>query len=390
MALPTQGLGIVGTTIRNSGIVVASHLQFINWSNQHELEIDNDIIPLDWMFRIDAVDPATFGRPDTDFANTGAIDLGGRLADNVWQVAIQATYSFDAAGLTYELTTQNSNSYINSLMLSLGIDLGSYLDTVTPQSDGLGFVGVGTDVRDKVAFTISGTSGADWFFSGAKNDILNGGDGDDFFISGAGTDWIRLGNGNDYAEGGAGADAIYGDSGSDTVSYSSSAGGVTVYLSQAYAAGGDAQGDYLDGIENIIGSALANDVLIGNGQSNILMGQGGSDWLSGLAGNDYLLGGDGVDSLLGGTGSDQLTGGAGGDYFQLLGTDLIAGDTDYVMDFSSAEGDYVLLPAAMQASTYFASYGSYAFGYVWLGTAAYVFFAANSTASDLQSHTYFF
>lgn len=391
MALPTQGIGLVGTSIVRSGITIASHLQLINWSNQHELEIDNDITPTDWELRIDAVDPATFNRPASDYAHTGAIDLGGRLADNVWQVAIQATYSIDAAGLTYELTTQNSNSYINSLMLALGINIDTYLGQATPQNDGLGFVGVGTDVRDKVAFTISGTAGADWFFSGAKNDILAGGGGNDVYVSAGGNDWIRLGNGNDYAEGGAGADALYGDAGIDTLSYSGSSAGVSVYLAYNYATGGDAVGDYINGFENVTGSATGNDVLVGNAAANVLSGQGGADYLSGMAGNDVLIGGAGTDTLLGGQGTDYFYGGASGaDYFLMEAAAVLNGERDYLMDFSAAEGDFTMLPVAYQASTYFNSYGTYAFAYVWTGSGAYSIFAANTSVADLQSHTYFF
>ena len=305
MALPVQGLGLVGTSIVRNGITFASHLQFINWTNQHEIEIDNDIVPQDWSFRIDAVDPATFNRPASDYAHTGAIDLGGRLAENVWALAIQATNSIDAAGLTYELLTQNSNSFINSLMLSLGININTYLTSITPQNDGLGFVGVSTDIRDKVAFTIYGTAGDDWFFSGAKNDVLVGGAGNDTYVAGGG---------NDYVEGGAGADALYGGDGADSLSYYGSSG-VSAYLVYSYGSGNDAQGDTFTGFENLTGSNSGADVLLGDANANVIFGAGGADWLSGLGGNDVMMGGAGADTLLGGQGSDYFYGGTGSGLF---------------------------------------------------------------------------
>ena len=393
MALPTQGLGLVGTSIIRNGITFASHLQFINWSNQHEIEIDNDIAPQDWSFRVDAVDPATFNRPASDYANTGAIDLGGRLAENVWALAIQATNSMDAAGLTYELLTQNSNSFINSLMLSLGININSYLSTATPQNDGLGFVGVGTDVRDKVVFTISGTNGDDWFFSGAKNDVLYGGNGNDFYFGGGGGDVIGMGAGNDWVEGGAAADTIFGGDDTDTLAYTGSSAAVTIYLSSNYAAGGDAQGDIVGNFESVAGSNAGNDLLVGSSAANTLMGQAGADWLYGLDGRDFLIGGMGSDILVGGAGSDYYYGGSGGeaDYSYVLQADITAGDVDYLMDFAAASGDYVLLPAAVRANTFFASYAGYALGYVLTGGGGYyAFVAINNSAADLQTHTYFF
>ncbi len=391
MALPTQGLGLVGTVIRVGGIPVASHLQFINWTDAHEIEIVNDGFPTNFDLRIDAIDATTFNRPANDYAYASQIDLGPRQAADVWALAIQATNAIDAAGLTYELTTQNSNSFINSLFLSLGLDINTDLPSADPPNDTLGFVGVTTDIRDKVTFNIAGTSGDDWFFSGAKNDILYGGAGNDIYCGGGGSDAIVLGSGNDYTEGGTGADALYGQDGADTLSYYSCATGVTVNLAYAYAAGGDAQGDVISGFENVMGSNIADDILAGDGFGNVLSGQGGADRLLGAGGSDVLLGGAGTDYLFGGAGTDYFYGGAAeADYFSLYYDDIANGEADYLLDFSAAAGDYVLLPTAVQASTYFASYGSYALGYIFSGSGYYLFGAANTSVADLQSHTYFF
>ena len=42
------------------------------------------------------------------------------------------------------------------------------------------------------------------------------------------------------------------------------------------------------------------------------------------------------------------------DYFYLAGDEISSSDVDYILDFSAASGDYVLLPIALQGSTYFA------------------------------------
>jgi len=100
-----------------------------------------------------------------------------------------------------------------------------------------------------------------------------------------GNDLLFGGSGNDTLDGGAGADTMLGGAGSDTADYSSSPVGVTVNLASGLGAGGDAQGDVLGGIENIIGSAH-EDVLIGDSGANTLTGGAGVDAMYGANGND--------------------------------------------------------------------------------------------------------
>jgi Ca2+-binding RTX toxin-like protein len=84
------------------------------------------------------------------------------------------------------------------------------------------------------------------------------------------------GSGNDTLDGGPGADTLMGGLGTDTADYSLSAAGVTVNLLTGVGSGGDAQGDMLTGIENIIGSAH-DDVLAGDGGANVFAGGSGND-----------------------------------------------------------------------------------------------------------------
>jgi glucose/arabinose dehydrogenase len=100
-----------------------------------------------------------------------------------------------------------------------------------------------------------------------------------------GDDMLFGGSGNDTLDGGAGADALMGGPGMDTADYSLSPAGVTVNLLSGLGAGGDAQGDILGGIENIIGSPLA-DMLTGDSGANILNGGSGNDTINGGLGTD--------------------------------------------------------------------------------------------------------
>ena len=112
--------------------------------------------------------------------------------------------------------------------------------------------------------------------------------------------------GNNVLEGGLGADTIDGGGGIDTASYAGSASRVDVRLSGTVVNHGDATGDTLTNIENLIGSAH-NDILVGNGSANALTGNGGNDLLWASSGDDLLTGGPGADRLVGGGGNDTAS-----------------------------------------------------------------------------------
>jgi Ca2+-binding RTX toxin-like protein len=100
---------------------------------------------------------------------------------------------------------------------------------------------------------------------------------------------------NDALVGGAGADAMTGGLGTDTAEYSTSSAAITVNLETGTGLGGDAEGDQLSTIENLIGSSF-DDLLIGNTTANRLEGAAGNDTLRGGAGADVLIGGEGIDT----------------------------------------------------------------------------------------------
>ena len=178
----------------------------------------------------------------------------------------------------------------------------------TPATITLGFAGITDQIILDSEFGPYG--------QGVENIIFNDSvtwDKDDLraaYIANAGT----IGNDNIYGfndsddvlKGGVGADSIDGGGGSDTASYEDSSAAVTVNLLTNTNTGGDAAGDTLVSIENIIGSAFA-DTLTGNAGNNIISGLAGADTINGGDGNDTLDGGSGADAMNGGDGIDTVS-----------------------------------------------------------------------------------
>jgi Ca2+-binding RTX toxin-like protein len=182
--------------------------------------------------------------------------------------------------------------------------------------------------------TVFGGSGADTINAGSGDDSITGGDGNDSIFGdlgndalfgGAGDDTLDGADGNDTLTGGAGADQLFGGSGSDTADYSGSATGVTVNLLTGQGSGGDAQGDTLSGIENVIGSAHADALSTQNIAGDLFGGAGDDTLTGGSAANDQLYGGDGNDLISGGAGADRLFGGSGADTIIASGNDTVEG-----------------------------------------------------------------
>ena len=123
-----------------------------------------------------------------------------------------------------------------------------------------------------------GRGGDDTLIGAAGNDNLRGDDGADMLFGDAGRDWLW---------GGAGADSLDGGAGEDWLNYWGSDAGVSVNLATEVVSGGHAEGDTINGFENVWGSSH-DDTLVGDGGDNILHGGEGGDRLHGGAGNDLV------------------------------------------------------------------------------------------------------
>jgi Ca2+-binding RTX toxin-like protein len=166
-----------------------------------------------------------------------------------------------------------------------GVTTSSIIETSTPSNH--------YDDEIKNIENIVGTNSSDTITGNVENNILKGEDGDDTLRGEAGEDILEGGDGADTLEGGSGADKIIGIRGDgDYVSYESDSSGVTVNLKSGTNTGGDALGDQISGIDNILGGA-GSDTLTGNDDINTIKGGDSNDTLYGGLSDDVLYGGTG-------------------------------------------------------------------------------------------------
>jgi Ca2+-binding RTX toxin-like protein len=184
----------------------------------------------------------------------------------------------------------------------------------------------GSNLADQLA----GDDGRNLIAGRSGDDLVLGNGGDDALSGEAGDDNLRGGDGDDTFDGGAGADTLVGGAGVDLASYAGSTSGVAVSLAGGTGEGGDAAGDILAGIENLVGSGSgAGDTLTGDLRANALSGGGGNDVLGGAAGADILKGGTGADRFAYAAIGDSTVGSAGRDIiadFAVGGPDRSVGD----------------------------------------------------------------
>jgi Ca2+-binding RTX toxin-like protein len=208
--------------------------------------------------------------------------------------------------------------------------------------DGSSSVAVGWDVNfGQADFTNTAPTGYSTLTEVAMPTIM-GISGNDSLEGTAGDDYIDGLLGDDILIGDGGGDTLNGGDGSDTASYENSAAAVTVDLGASggpTATGGDAAGDTLSSIENLIGSAYVDD-LTGDAGDNTIEGLAGGDDIDGGAGSNdtasYEHSTAGVTIDLGAVGGPTASGGhAAGDTLtgieNLIGSDFndsLTGDTD--------------------------------------------------------------
>jgi len=131
------------------------------------------------------------------------------------------------------------------------------------------------------------------------------------------------------------AGVINGGEGTDTVDYLSTParGGLSVSLDGQANDGTSGEGDnVMADVENVIGSAYNDNVLIASRAANRLEGQGANDRLVGGAGKDYLVGWAGSHTLdaLDGAGGDRVECGDGADVAYADSGDVVADDCEKV------------------------------------------------------------
>jgi len=130
------------------------------------------------------------------------------------------------------------------------------------------------------------------------------------------------GDGNDTLDGRQGGDLLDGGGGGDWVSYLTSQA-VSLDLAAGLATGGQAAGDGLVSVENVLGSA-GDDRVAGDSGANALLGLAGNDVLAGGLGADSLFGGDNDDTLFFDATDATVSGDAGDDTLIATdGTDLV-------------------------------------------------------------------
>ncbi|MFX0547497.1 calcium-binding protein [Roseovarius sp. S1116L3] len=271
---------------------------------------DNDVASL---FPISSISYSSFYTPPVNSAPTGSVSISGTAAEDQTLTASNTLTDADGLG-TIAYQWQRGGSDISgatggSYTLTQA-DVGAAITVVASYTDGGGTAesaaSAATADVEPVGRSMTGTGENDRLIAGAGNDVINagdgadtinGGDGDDTIFGGDsdadGGDFIVAGLGNDWVSGGHGDDFVFGMDGDDTI--------------------------------------------YGNEGRDELRGQGGNDVISGGAQTDLLDGGDGDDFLNGGYANDRLYGGSGGDRFYHEG---VAGHgTDWIRDYSSAEGD---------------------------------------------------
>ncbi len=202
---------------------------------------------------------------------------------------------------------------------------------------------------------ISGSGFDDVIFGNGTTATLQGGFGDDtiyaselddpefrnFLIGGEFAFGSQLGSnlvntGNDTLIGSAGRDVLIGLDGADFLDggdgidevryfYDRSGEGIIIDLALGTASGGNATGDTIINVENVIGS-IYDDVITGDENDNVL---------DGFFGRDILNGGAGNDTLIGGFNGDTLTGGDGADTFDFVSSRF--GYTDEITDLENAD-----------------------------------------------------
>lgn len=212
---------------------------------------------------------------------------GGTLED--YPAIAQLKAALDAANIIPIFAIAN-NYEANYQTLVDQLGRGTVVSLTADSSNVVGAITAG--------LTLATTTVIEDAIGGAGNDTLKGNAADNLLTGNMGDDILMGAAGKDKLVGGAGADTLNGGDGEDTADYSSSLAAITVDLQNGTASGGDATGDILTLIEDVIGSNLSagRDTIYGNADANNIQGLAGNDILEGGAGADIIDGGAGWDT----------------------------------------------------------------------------------------------
>ena len=255
---------------------------------------------------------------------------------------------FEGNTNNFFLGAQEANDYI-------GFDNVAFLQTGT-YTNGTVRGGSGTDQFEDLAGVnlvstwLNGNGDADSFGTAVTglsliSSSLQGGQGDDtMFVNGASNSLFNGNRDDDTLDftGVVASSTIGGGQGDDTLTMS----GGTLTASSLLLGDGDdtfTQTAGVYGTGNTIEGGDGNDTIVllaATAADTVINGGAGVDAITSGAGDDTIDGGAGSDVIIGLGGDDIMTGGAGVNTFAYTadaqtGTDLTAGDTDVITDFTS-------------------------------------------------------
>ena len=190
-------------------------------------------------------------------------------------------------------------SFFGAGSVTVDLSLGTIIDN--------GFGNGGT-------IDVSGTGGVFEIRGSDQTDVFIGDERDNLFILGGGDDTVTAGDGWDVVR--------YDWPQAQSVHVNLSLEGVNATVDWE----GDIFNHTISEVEEIRGTRLGDDTIIGASADEVLLGRGGNDDLDGAAGNDFVNGEDGNDSIAGGQGDDTLRGEADDDLLEGgLGRDELDG-----------------------------------------------------------------
>ncbi len=160
-------------------------------------------------------------------------------------------------------------------------------------------VNVFSDVFNSSASQMTGTDGADIFYTGGGNDTVNSGAGNDTvygidlkapgeieLLPDNGTKNINLGSGSDTYHGGEGNDIVDGGQGVDSDK--------------------DTNQIYLGNGTNYYTGGAGNDNVTGGNGRDVIYGGDGKNYIDAGGGNNEMHGGNNYNSFKGGSGNDEI------------------------------------------------------------------------------------